>query len=86
MINLTVTQSLVIKYNFNELLVAAYYLITLLPNSVVLFPPPIYGGGYVFGAVCLSVCLSVCPSDYSQTCERILTKFFGRVGHGSRTK
>ena len=36
--------------------------------------------------VCLSVCLSVCPSDYSQTCERILTKFFGGVGHGSRTK
>ena len=26
------------------------------------------------------------PSDYSQTCERILTKFFGGVGHGSRTK
>ena len=39
-------------------------------------------GGYVFG----SVCLSVCPSDYSQTCERILTKFYGGVGHGSRTK
>ena len=39
-------------------------------------------GGYVFGAVCLSVCLS----DYSQTCERILTNFFGGVGHGSRTK
>ena len=39
-------------------------------------------GGYVFG----SVCLSVCPSDYSQTCERILTKFFIGVGHGSRTK
>jgi len=39
-------------------------------------------GGYVFGAVCLSVC----PSDYSQTCERILTKFFVGVGHGSRTK
>ena len=39
-------------------------------------------GGYVFG----SVCLSVCPSDYSQTCERILTKFFVVVGHGSRTK
>ena len=37
-------------------------------------------GGYVFGSVCLSVCLSVCPSDYSQTCERILTKFFGGVG------
>ena len=43
-------------------------------------------GGYVFGSVCLSVCLSVCPLDYSQTCERILTKFFGGVGHGSRTK
>ena len=43
-------------------------------------------GGYVFGSVCLSVCLSVCPSDYTQTCERILTKFFGGVGHGSRTK
>ena len=28
-------------------------------------------GGYVFGAVCSSVC----PSDYSQTCERILTNF-----------
>jgi len=40
-------------------------------------------GGYVFGSVCLSVCL---PSDYSQTCERILTKFLGGVGHGSRTK
>ena len=24
----------------------------------------------------LFVCLSVCPSDYSQTCERILTNFF----------
>ena len=36
-------------------------------------------GGYVFG----SVCLSVCPSYYSHTCERILTKFFGGVGHGS---
>jgi len=33
-----------------------------------------------------SVCLSVCPLDYSQTCERIFTKFFGGVGHGSRTK
>ena len=39
-------------------------------------------GGYIFS----SVCLSVCPSDYSQTCERILTKFFVGVGHGSRTK
>ena len=34
----------------------------------------------------LFVCLSVCPSDYLQTCERILTKFFVGVGHGSRTK
>ena len=34
----------------------------------------------------LFVCLSVCPSDYSQTCKRILTKFFVGVGHGSRTK
>jgi len=39
-------------------------------------------GGYVFGAVCLSVC----PTGYSQTCERILTNFFGGVGHRSRTK
>jgi len=44
--------------------------------------PPPTEGGYVFGAVCLSAC----PSDYSQTCERILTKFCGGVGHGSRTK
>ena len=43
-------------------------------------------GGYVFSSVCLSVCLSVCQSDYSQTCERILTKFFVGVGRGSRTK
>ena len=43
-------------------------------------------GGYVFGSVCLSVCLFVCLLDYSQTCEQILTKFFGGVGHGSRTK
>ena len=37
-------------------------------------------------SVCLSVGLSVCPSDYSQTCEQILTKFSVGVGHGSRTK
>ena len=41
---------------------------------------------FVCLSVCLSVSLSVCPSDYPQTCERILTKFFGGVGHGSRTK
>jgi len=39
-----------------------------------------------FSSVCLSVCLSDCPSDYSQTCERILTKFFDGEGHDSRTK
>ena len=38
---------------------------------------------FLVRSVCLSVCLSVCPSDYSQ---RIMTKFFGGVGHGSRTK
>ena len=43
-------------------------------------------GLFVCLFVCLSVCLSVCPSDYSQTCERILTKFFGGVGYGSGTK
>jgi len=41
---------------------------------------------FLVRSVCLSICLSVCPSDYSQTCERILMKFFGGVGHGSRTK
>ena len=41
---------------------------------------------FVCLSVCLFVSLSVCPSDYSQTCERILLKFFGGVGHGSRTK
>ena len=48
-----------------------------------LLPPPKKELMFWFG---LFVCLSVCPSDYSQTCERILTKFFGGVGHGSRTK
>jgi len=41
---------------------------------------------FLVRSVCLSVCLSVCPSGYSQTCERILMKFFGAVGHGLRTK
>jgi len=60
--------------------------ITMLP-LVPTFVTSAEEGGYVFGAVCLSVCLSVClfvclsvcPSDYSQTCERILTKFFGAI-------
>ena len=43
-------------------------------------------GLFVCLFVCLSVCLSVCPSDYSQTCEQILAKFFWGVGHGSTTK
>jgi len=42
-------------------------------------------GGYVFSSVCLSVCLSVCPSDNWKSCERILTKFLGRVGLGPGT-
>ena len=36
-------------------------------------------------SVCLSVCLSLCPSDNWITCERILTKFLGGVGHGPGT-
>ena len=51
-----------------------------------LLPPPKKEVMFLVRSVCLSVCLSVCPSDYSQTCERILTKFFVGVGHGSRTK
>ena len=35
--------------------------------------------------VCLSVCLSVYPSDNWKSCERILTKFLGGVGHGPGT-
>ena len=49
-------------------------------------PPPKKEVMFLVRSVCLSVCLSDCPSDYSQTCEPILTKFFGGVGHGSRTK
>ena len=49
-------------------------------------PPPKKKVMFSVRSVCLSVCLSVCSSDYSQTCEWILTKFFGGVGHGSRTK
>jgi len=33
-----------------------------------------------------SVCLFVCPSNNRKSCERILTKFLGRVGHGPGTK
>jgi len=43
---------------------------------LLLLPPP----------VCLSVCLSVCPSDNWKSCERILTKFLGAVGHDTGTK
>jgi len=42
----------------------------------VLLPPPKKEVMFLVRSVCLSVCLSVCPSDYSQTCERIWTKFF----------
>ena len=51
-----------------------------------LLPPPKKEVMFLVQSVCLSVCLSVCPSDYSQTCERILTEFFVEGGHGSRTK
>jgi len=34
----------------------------------------------------LFVCLSVRPSDNWKSCERILTKFLGGVGHGPGTK
>jgi len=43
-------------------------------------------GGYVFTLVCLFVCLSVSPSDNWKSCERILAKFLGGVGHGPGTK
>jgi len=36
-------------------------------------------------SVCLFVCLSACPSDNWKSCERILTKFLGGVGHGPGT-
>jgi len=36
--------------------------------------------------LCFWFGLFVCPSDYSQTCKWILTKFFVGIGHGSRTK
>ena len=42
-------------------------------------------GGYVLlRSVCLSVCLSV-RQITEKSCERILTKFLGEVGHGSGT-
>jgi len=52
----------------------------------ILLPPPKKEVMFLVRSVCLSVCLSACPSDYSQTCEWILTKFFAGLGHGSRTK
>ena len=38
-------------------------------------------GGYVFTSVCLSPCFSV----RRISCERILTKFLGGIGHGPGT-
>jgi len=35
---------------------------------------------------CFYFGLFVCPSDYSKSCERILTKFLGGVGHDPGTK
>jgi len=37
------------------------------------------------GDVFTSACLFVCPSDNCKSCERILTKFLGGVGHGPGT-
>ena len=52
---------------------------SIIDRNILLLITSAEEGGYVFGSVCLfvclSVCLSVCPSDYSQTCERILAKF-----------
>jgi len=45
-----------------------------IPHSCLL-PPLKKEVMFLVRFVCLFVCLSVCPSDYSQTCERILTKF-----------
>jgi len=63
-----------------------YFLTFIWLNHFMTFITSAEEGGYVFGAVCLCVCLSLCLLDYSQTCERILTKFFVGVGHGSWTK
>jgi len=78
---------------FSKIQVGFSFLVPAHPGSPrqraikwVLLPPPKKEVMFSVRSVCLSVCLSVSPSDYSQTCERILTKFFGGVGHGSRTK
>jgi len=44
-----------------------------------------YFGLFVCLFACLLVCLSVHPSDNWKSCELILTKFLGGVGHGSGT-
>ena len=77
-----------------EFLVNIYWTLSLISFFpyffLLLLPPPKKEVMFLVRSVCLSVCLfvclSVCPSDYSQTCERILTKFSVGVGHGSRTK
>ena len=51
-----------------------------------LLPPPKEVICFWFGLfVCLAVYLSDCPSDNWKSCERILTKFLGGVGHGPWT-
>jgi len=40
---------------------------------------------FLVRSVCLFVCLSVCQSNNWKSCERILTKFLGGVGHGPGT-
>jgi len=53
-----------------------------LTHGIALLPPP---KKVMFSLRSVSVCLSVCPSDNWKSCEWILTKFLGRVGHGPGT-
>jgi len=60
--------------------VLAYSIPRYLPFLYLHFQSPLC---FHFG---LFVCLSVCQSDNWKSCERILTKFLGGVGHGPGTK
>jgi len=73
-------------YTFDQVLFISVTSVVIIYRMCILLPPPKKEVMFLVRSVCLFVCLSVCPSDYSQTCERILTKIFVGVGHGSRTK
>jgi len=60
--------------------------LTLTPDLECSLPPPKKEVMFSLRSVCLFVCLSVCPSDNSKSCEQLLTKFLGGVGHGPWTK